>query len=490
MVTASRLRATAAALICLSAGACAVGPQYSVPKSALVNAPAAQGRFAGETGPAFAIEEPPPHWWRLYKDPTLDRLVEEALAANTDLRVAEANLERSEALLKAARAAREPDVTVNFGSAETQRSAQAYVHAGEIPVAGLYDTGIAVSYDLDLFGRLRRGIEAASAQSEAFQAARDLARVNVAAETVRAYAEVCDAGAELDAAERLVQLQEQGATLVGRLAQGGRDIEVSVARQQEQEYQLRASLPALTARQARGLYRLATLAGQPPESFDPAIKACRTPLEMSAPLPVGDGAGLLRRRPDVRAAERRLAAATAQIGVDMAALYPTVTLGASIGSTGALKDFGGPLTRRYSIGPSISWHANQSVPRARVSASKAEAKAELARFDGAVLNALQETKSALTVYARDLDQQASLEGRRGRAVKLAEAAHRLKAGGRLGAIGVLEADRAVAAADQAIAVNRTQISQDQIGVFLALGGGWRPVGGPASLVSSPRRSRE
>lgn len=474
MVNAPRLRATTAALLCLTAAACTVGPKYQVPKSALVNAPAAQGKFAGETGRAFVLQDPPAHWWRLYKDPTLDRLVEESLAANTNLRVAEANLQHAQALLKVARASRDPDVTVNFGAAETQRSAEAYVHNGAIPVRGLYDTGIAVSYDLDLFGRLKRGIEAASAQTQAFQAARDLARVNVAAETVRAYAEVCDAGAELDATQRLLDYQTQWSALVGRLARGGRSIEVDVARQEEAEYQLRASLPALTARQTRALYRLATLAGRPPETFEPAIRACHTPLQMSAPLPVGDGASLLRRRPDVRAAERRLAAATAQIGVDMAALYPTVTMGATIGSTGGLKDFGGPLTRRYSIGPAISWHVNQSVPRARVSASKAEAKAELAKFDGAVLNALQETESALTVYTRDLDKQASLEGGRDRALKVAEAAHRLKTGGRLGAIGVLEADRAVAIADQAIAANRTQISQDQIAVFLALGGGWEP----------------
>ena len=472
MVTTARLRPAAAALAGLTLSACAVGPTYRVPAAAVVNAPAAKAPFKSADTPAFALKDPPDHWWRLYRDPTLDRLVEQALAANTDLRVAEANLERSEALLKAARAARQPDVTVNFGATDTERSAAAYVHKGPIPTAELYDTGLAVSYDLDLFGRLRRGVEAASAQTEAFQAARDLARVNVAAETVRAYAEVCDAGSETAAVERVIELQRQRSALVRRMAQGGRDIQVSVSGQQAQEDQLRAGLPALSARRTNALYRLAVLAGRPPGTFDPALETCRMPLEVGAPLPVGDGASLLRRRPDVRAAERRLAAAVAEVGVDMAALYPTVTFNASIGSTGPLEAFDGPLTRRFSLGPAISWKLNQSVPRAQVEAAEAEAKAELARFDGAVLNALQETESALTAYTRDLDREASLDAGRAKAVQVAAAAHRLQAGGRLGASGALDADRAVAVADQTLAATRSQISQDQIAVFLALGGGW------------------
>jgi hypothetical protein len=207
-VRAARFRPALAALAGLTLSACAaVGPNYRTPAAAVVNAPAAKAPFKSAAASAFAQQDPPDHWWRLYKDPTLDRLVEQALAANTDLHVAEANLERSEALLRAARAARQPDVTVNYGASDTERSAAAYVHKGPIPTAGLYDTGLAVSYDLDLFGRLRRGVEAASAQTEAFRAARDLARVNVAAETVRAYAEVCDAGAETAATEHVIELQ-------------------------------------------------------------------------------------------------------------------------------------------------------------------------------------------------------------------------------------------------------------------------------------------
>lgn len=458
----------------LTVGACTTaGPDYELPAKALVNAAAAQGTFHAAGGAGVVARALPDHWWRLYNDPRLDAVVEQALAANTDLKIAEANLEHSQSLLAEAQAAREADVSVNLGVSETARSAEAYVHAGPIATRGLYDTGIAVAYDLDFFGRLKRGVEAASAGTEEAAALRDLVRVNVAAETVRAFAEVCDAGAELAATEQLLALQTRRVMLVQRMAQGGRDIGIDVMRQEEQQDQLRASMPALKARQSRALYRLATLRGRPPEELDTSFATCHSPLQIATPLPVGNGAELLRRRPDIRAAERRLAAATAQIGVETAALYPTVQLGASLGSTGALKDFASPLTQRFSIGPLISWHLNQDPARARIAAANAMAKAELARFDAVVLKALEETEVALTAYGRDLDRQSALESGQTRAVKLAQAQHKLRALGRSNVLASLDADHAVAAADQTVVTGRSQISQDQVALFLALGGGWQ-----------------
>jgi NodT family efflux transporter outer membrane factor (OMF) lipoprotein len=472
MVRAAARSYLAATLVLAAAGCAEVGPNYRTPPSAEINAPAAQKPFVSAASPAFSQADPPDGWWRLYQDATLDRLIGETMGANTDLRVAAANLERAEAMLSEARAARQPDAVVNFNTNYTERSAEAYVHPGPIPATPLYDAGIAVSYDLDLFGRLKRGVETAGDQVEAAQAARDLVRVNIAAETARAYAEACDAGHELAVARRLIGLQQQSAALTRRLARAGRDIDVSVTRQEQQVDTLRASVPGLEARQTAALYRLATLAGRAPAEFEPQLASCDTPLRLAQALPVGDGAALLKRRPDIRAAERRLAASTAEIGVATAALYPTITLGASLGSTGAVKTFASPLTERYSIGPGVSWRLNQSVPRARIAEANAEAKADLARFDGAVLTALRETETALTAYSHDLDREAVQRSARDRAEQVADAAHRLEAGGRMGSLAVIDADRTQAAAEQALATTESQISQDQIAVFLALGGGW------------------
>jgi multidrug efflux system outer membrane protein len=177
-------------LLCL-VGCRAVGPDYNGPSgSAVVNASAANGPFISAGDSAFSPEPATGHWWRLYESPPLDELVSEAFAANTDLRMAQANLERSQALLRGAKAERQPTAEVNFDPSYQQLSPESYLHSGAVAPLGLYDTGVSVSYELDLFGRLRRVVEAATAEDGAVRAAYDLTKVTVAAETARAYADV------------------------------------------------------------------------------------------------------------------------------------------------------------------------------------------------------------------------------------------------------------------------------------------------------------
>lgn len=464
----------AAALIAaLGLSACAVGPRYAVPKQAVVNAPTANGAFVGAADPAFAEAPPPDDWWRLYQDPRLDRLIAQAFAANTDLRVAEANLEHSRALLQEVRAARQPGGAISFDGGWSQLSGEAYLLDTQIPAMGVYDTGISVAYDLDLFGRLKRTVEAAEADDEAVAAARDLVKVNVAAETTRAYVEICDAGAELVTARRTLALQQQHLALTQKLVAAGRDNSLDVTRARTLTSQLASNIPTLEARQRNAVLRLTTLIGRPPAEFDRTLESCVTPPRLTTPLPVGDGAALLKRRPDVRVAERRLAASTAGIGVATAALYPDVKLGASLGSTGAMTDIFSAATNRFGVGPSISWQINQNAARAKIAAAKAQTKADLARFDGTVLRALRETESALNVYTHDLEREAALREAVRQADKAADDARRLHAQGRVNALVVLDADRTAAAVAQALAAQTSQVSLDQVGVFLALGGGWR-----------------
>ena len=474
MVGANTLRAASAALAALLlAGCTTVGPDYHLPAKAIVNAPAAQGAFVGVRGDkAVSQAEPPDHWWRLYQSPDLDRLETEALAANTDLRVAEANLQRSHALVSMAKAAGQPSIGFNAEVAQSQLSAESYLDFSPLPIVDLYDVGFSASYQLDLFGRIRRGVEAAKADDEAVQAARDLVRVTVAAEVAHAYVEVCTTGDELAAAQASLTLQQQSLRLTQRLVQGGRATRLDLTRSQGQIDQFRASIPTLQAARQNALFRLATLTGKPPAQFEADLDKCVAAPTLGQPIPVGDGAALLKRRPDVRAAERRLAASTAEIGVATAALYPDITLGASIGSTGVLPDLFKPDTNRYAIGPGISWQLNQSAARARIEAAKASQSAELARFDGVVLNALRETESALNVYAHDLERQQRLAAARAQAASAVDDTRRLQAAGRTGAAPTLDAQRTLASADLALAAMRAQLAQDQVSLFLALGGGW------------------
>lgn len=457
-----------------AAGCRTVGPDYrGPPAAALVNAPAAQGPFVGAADAGLVPQPVPDQWWQLYESPALDSLVNQALAHNTDLRVAQANLERSAALLHEARAQRQPSVALNFDPSYQQLSAEQFLHSGSVPTASLYDTGLAVGYEVDLFGRLRRAVEAAKADDEAIKAAYDLTRITVAAETARAYAEVCNAGEQLAVARRSLQLQLHSAAITQRLLEAGRAARLDFTRSSGLAAQLSANLPALEAQRSNALYRLAALTGLPPAEYPRSIESCANAPRLHQPIPVGDGIGLLRRRPDVREAERALAAATARIGVATADLYPSVTLGVSPGSTGELADFLTNPTNRYGVGLGIHWQANQSLTRARIAAVDATARAALATLDGVVLTALRDTESALARYTRDLQRDADLAAAQTRAGEAQQEAQRLYDGGKIDFQTLLDAQRTLASADGVLAASHAQLATDQIAIFLALGGGWQ-----------------
>ncbi len=454
------------------AGCAEVGPDYQIPPHASVNAPAANGAFLSG-GLAVSNAPLPDQWWHLFDDPVLDGLIEKTLAGNTDLRVAQANLERSDALLAEVRSRRDISIVADMETSYTQQSAQAVLSHVQPPRHGIYNVGITMSYDLDLFGAIRRGIEAASAENEAAVAARDLARINVAAETARAYSDLCNAGNQIDVVQHAIVIQEQSLSLTQQLITNGRIAPFEEERQRSPIEVNRSLLAPLRARQQNAAFRLATLMGLPPGQYDRSLLACHTPLKLRTPLPTGDGQALLKRRPDVRAAERRLAAASAEIGVVTAELYPDIRLGASIGSTGALTNAFSPLTNRFAIGPQITWDLHRSAIRDRIAAAQAHDRASLAYFDGVVLTALRETEASLDTYAATLDRLDHLEAARDEALRVSQRTEQLRRGGKVGGLVALDAQRAWVIAEIAVSVTQEDVNNNQITAFLALGGGWR-----------------
>ena len=467
------MRVMCVAALCVTMAACAeVGPDYKVPPQALVNAPAANGAFV--SGASIVTNDPlPDHWWRLYDDPVLSQLIEKALASNVDLRAAQANLERSDALLAAARTAREPDAVADASTNYTQQSAESVLSHVEPPRHEIYNMGITISYDLDLFGGIRRGIEAADADHEAVIAARDLVRVNVAAQTARAYSDLCNAGNQLDIVQQQIAVQQRRLALTREMIAHGRAPSFTQDRDQGAIENSRAQLAPLQARKLNAAFRLATLMGQPPEQYDKSLLACHTPLELKTLIPAGDGRTMLSRRPDVRAAERQLAAATAQIGVQTAALYPDIKIGASIGSTGAAASFFTPLTNRFAVGPMVSWDLHRNAIRDRIEAARAQSRVSLAHFDSTVLSALRETETSLDNYAAALDRLQRLESARDAARSVNDRTSELWRGGKVGGLEALDAQRTWLAAESAVAVAQADVNNDQISTFLALGGGWQ-----------------
>jgi len=470
-----RARSFTLAALPLLLAACGtiVGPNYKVPEQAVVKRPDAAAPFLGANEKPFSQQALPAQWWRLYRDRTLDALIDQAFTANTDLRVAAANLARARAVVMEAEQLGRPGVDVSAAPSFGRASGAAAGVGHTLPDHGSYDTGLHVSYQLDLFGKIARAVEAANADSDTAQAASDLARVTVAAETTRAYAEACSAGQQIAIAQQSVALQDKFVRSTAQRVELGRGSALDNSRALGQLEQLRAAVPPLEAQRRTALYRLAVLTGETPSHFPQAVAQCSRVPVLTAAIPVGDGAALLRRRPDIRQAERTLAASTARIGVATAELYPQISLGLTAGSTGALSGFGDGNTFRYSLGPLISWSL-PSTGTARMHIAQAEAgtAASLARFDGVVLNALRETETALTNYARELDRNAALKAARDQSALASQQAAKLYRFGRTDFLTTLDADRTLASNEAAVAASTAKLATDQVTLFLALGGGW------------------
>ena len=450
--------------------ACAAGPDYAPPQTPSgAAAPFIGARSAAVTSAAVADD-----WWRLYQDPVLDRLVADALVANKDLAIATANLDRARAALREAGADRLPQTAVAAG-ATYGRASERQRSPVEDREGWTIDAGFSVAYEVDLFGRVGRSIEAARGDADAAAASLDAARVAVVAETARAYADASSSAERLTVAERTVGLLDRSVELTGKRFEAGRAARLDLARATALRDRQRALLPSLRADREAALFRLATLTGRIPADLPPEVGQRATGLRLDRPVPVGDGRALIARRPDVRAAERRLAAETARIGVATAELYPSISLGGSIGSTGSsLGDLFGAGPLRWLAGPLLSWSfPNQAAGRARIAAAEASAQEALARFDKTVLTALEETETALSRYAHELDRQVALASARDEARRAAEISRAQLREGRADFLVVIDAERTLAENEFELAQSTARIATAQVDLFRALGGGWQ-----------------
>jgi multidrug efflux system outer membrane protein len=455
----------------LTVSACAIGPNARPPAT-----PAATPFVSARPAIASA-DAPPADWWRLYDDPTLDKLVEAALTQNQDLKVAAANLIKARGVLDQARSGLFPttDLSLNdfWGVSGGDQLVDGLLHQKITP--SWYATGqINIAYQLDLFGRIRRSIEAAKADAEATLEAENVVRITVAAETARAYADACAFAEQAATARKSADLEQQVLDLTRRERDLGAKSDFDVASAAAVLDQGRAAIPTFDGEQRSQLYELAVLTGRPPAEISEAAAACKTPPTIRSPLPVGDGAALLKRRPDVRQAERTLAADTARIGVAEADFFPTVSLTGSGSPNGATPgQFFSASNFSYQLGPLITWtFPNVLSARAETIQAKAQASASIAAFDGVVLTALKETEQALTAYDAELARHGALTANRDdnqRAFDLAQIQLR---SGSISFPDLLQTERNLAQAEADLAASDQALIDDQVAVFQALGGGW------------------
>ncbi len=463
---------------------CAVGPRYRPPTTP----PQGAGPFTSALGAQVSAEPSSPTWWRLYDDPVLAGLVEQALIENQDLKVAAANLTYAEALVGEARTALLPTTDLSagavYGRSATGNAFAQVAGKSHAPSAWGYSTGFTAAYQVDLFGQVRRAIEAAKAGAGAASAAEDAVRVTVAAETTSAYVQACGYAAQAAVARRSLDAAQQIYDITLRQRDLGAVSDFDLTRAAALLEQAKAVVPALDGQHRNALLELTALLGKTPAEIPAEAARCASPPQLSRPLPVGDGAALLRRRPDVRQAERTLAADTARIGVAVSQLYPSVSLGGSItDAAGSLRQLSAPGSISYSVGPLITWSfPNITLARAHIAEARAQASGSLASFDSIVLQALKETEQALTSYGAELDRHGSLKAAAGQSNEALRLARIQYGAGSASMLDLLTSQSNAAAADQALAASDQQLASDQVAVFQALGGGWEQ----APPVTPPR----
>jgi len=448
--------------------ACTRQPAPAEPPAALLANPLA-------SVPAGVSRQPlPEQWWALFQDPQLNHWVQQALAHNQDLAQAEANVQAMLAGIGEFDARRWPSTSMGFAAtygktADDQTLAEAT--DSQAPAQWQFNPGIELAYQVDVWGQVRAAIERARAQAEASAAALDLVRLQVVAQTSRAYIDQCVYAARLDEAKQSLQTLDHSVQLSERQRQAGVATALDSERLLGLREQVRAQLPMLVARRQMALYELSMLSGQASVA-DPAT--CTTIPTLSAPLPAGDGWHLLERRPDVRQAERELQAASLETDIVRADLYPKVSFGASLTSSDHhLANLGDSRAVMFGIGPLIRWEfPNVKANRARVGKAEALQQAQVARYHGMALSALKDVRQALARYDGEQQRLQALDAALAhsqRGYALAQGNYRA---GTVDGLALLDSERELIRLRGSHVEARGRLAQAQVNLFRALGGRW------------------
>ncbi|MGN2413214.1 efflux transporter outer membrane subunit [Pseudomonas syringae] len=453
-------------LLVMALAACAVGPDYKTPETAPAKlASAAQGNYDRSKMNTL--------WWQQFEDPTLNKLVARSLDGNRDLRVAFARL-------KSARAIRD-DVANDVMPVVTSR-ASSDIGKGQQPGiterrvnSERYDLGLDMAWEVDLFGRIQRQLEASDADQDVAEANLYQLQVTLIAEVVDAYGQLRGAQLREAIARDNLSNQQKSQDITTQLRDAGVGNELDVVRSDARLAAVQATVPQLQAEQARQRNRIATLLGERPDTLSVDLSPSKLPAIAKA-LPIGDATQVLRNRPDVRAAERQLAASTARIGVATADLFPRVSLSGFLGFTaGRGSQIGSSAARAWSLGPSITWAAfDLGSVRAQIRSADADAEGALANYEQQVLLALEESENAFSDYNKRQQRLVALmrqsESSRA-AARLASVQYRE---GTADFLVLLDAERERLAAEDSQAQAEIELYRGIVAIYKALGGGWQP----------------
>lgn len=468
-------RVTASTLATLYLAACAVGPDHQQPDTTI---PDEFGTTLSDKQDVPLSQSADQVMVEGLGDPTLAGLVQDALRTNYDLRAALAGLDRAQALLRNTRLEALPSVTAQ-GEAGHHRSSVDQMPG--VSASGRdnqnWQASLVAGWELDVFGRVRRLIEAGQADTFASTADLRALQVLIVSEVMQSYTQLRGTQARLLVAQANLLNQQNTLSLVQQRLDAGTGTEFDTARLRAQAETTASRIPALQAQAAVQMHRLAVLTGRQPLALVKQL----TPFQgmpVPARLDAGSPGELLRRRPDIAAAEARLHAATARIGVATADLFPRFTLGGLIGSHAidSSQLFSRESeTRLVVLG--IDWSfLDVGRVQSRIAAADADAQAALARYRQTVLLALEETENALVLHARTRIEDAHLERAAADSELAARIARTRFEAGAAGLLEVLDAERTQLLAQDALAEARTRTMLSAVALYKALAGGW-----PSSL---------
>ena len=452
-------------LLVLALSACAVGPDYKTPATEPAN-------ISADNLKGFDRAHFEGIWWQQFDDPTLNHLVTQSLAGNRELRVAFARL-------RAARAIRD-DVSTETMPTITSR-ASSDVGKGQVPGttekrvnSERYDLGLDMAWEVDLFGRIQRELEASDADEQAAAADLYQLQVTMIAELVDAYGKLRGAQLREHIALDNLKNQQDSKAITESLRDAGVGDELDVMRADARLAAVEASVPQLQAEQVRERNRIATLLGERPDTLSVDLSPAKLPAIAKA-LNIGNPGDLLQRRPDIMSAERKLAAATARIGVAKADLFPRVSLSGFLGFTaGRGSQIGSAAANAWALGPSITWPAfNLGSVRARLRGADAEADGALASYEQQVLLALEESENAFSDYGKRQQRLVSLIRQSESSRAAADLAAIRYREGTVDFLVLLDAQRERLAAEDSQAQAEVEMYQGVVAIYKALGGGWQ-----------------
>jgi outer membrane protein, multidrug efflux system len=459
----------------LPVAGCLVGPDYHAPETA--SPPQWSSPLAGGTTNLRAVDAA---WWKTFHDAELDSLVTRAVQSNLDLRAAAARVREARAARGVVAAGLWPQVNTSAGYERERVSANGFPpFPPGIPLdANVYQAGFDAAWEIDVFGGTRRAVQASDAEIAAAEFGRLDVVVSLLGEVARNYVEVRGFQRQLAIARENIQAQRDVVQLTRDRFNSGLSGELDVQQAATLLATLESQVPNLETGFSQSAHRLAVLLARPPGDLVGELSA-DAPIPATPPaVPVGLPSELLRRRPDVRRAERSLAAANARIGVATADLFPKFSLTGDIGlqSVSASDWFTGG-SRFWSAGPTVQWRIfDAGRIRANIRVQNARQEQALAGYESTVLNSMEDVEDALTAYAKEQVRHQSLTEAVNSAEQAVQISDQLYQNGLSDFLSVLEARRALYVDQDALVQSDRTVTLDLVALYKALGGGWENLG--------------